>query len=64
MMGVGPVLDGVGLMFSALSYDGDIVLTIAGCQEITPDPEYMADCLRSAYAQLRKASSTRTRKAS
>jgi WS/DGAT/MGAT family acyltransferase len=64
MMGVGPVLDGVGLMFTALSYDGDIVLTISSCRKITPDPEVMADCLRSAYAQLRKASRTVTRKAS
>jgi WS/DGAT/MGAT family acyltransferase len=64
MMGVGPVLDGVGLMFTALSYDGDIMLTISGCREITPDPEVLADCLRSAYAQLRKASSTKTKKAS
>ncbi len=64
MMGVGPVLDGVGLMFAALSYEGNIVLTISGCREITPDPEVMADCLRSAYAQLRNASRTVTRKAS
>lgn len=63
MMGVGPVLDGMGLNMTALSYDGDIVLTISGCRDITPDPEVMADCLRSAYAQLRKASSTMTRKA-
>jgi len=63
MMGVGPVLDGVGLNVTALSYDGDIVLTICGCRDITPDPEAMADCLRSAYAELRKASGTMTRKA-
>jgi WS/DGAT/MGAT family acyltransferase len=64
MMGVGPVLDGVGLMFTALSYDGELVLTISGCWVITPDPEVMANCLRSAYAKLRKASSALKRKAS
>ena len=62
MMGVGPVLDGVGLMFTALSYNGELVLTISSCREITPDPEVMAGCLRSAYAQLRKASSTRKKR--
>ena len=64
VMGVGPVLDGVGLMFTALSYNGNIVLTISGCREITPDAQYMADCLRSANAELKKASSKITRKAS
>ncbi|MCP5090015.1 MAG: wax ester/triacylglycerol synthase family O-acyltransferase [Gammaproteobacteria bacterium] len=59
MMGIGPILDGVGLMFAALSYNGEIVLTISGCREITPDPEVMADCLRSAYAELRKAVSVK-----
>lgn len=58
MMGVGPVIDGVGLMFTALSYNGEIVLTISGCRRITPDPDVMADCLRSAYTRLRKASRT------
>jgi len=64
MMGVGPVIDGVGLNITALSYDGGIVLTISGCVDITPDPEVMADCLRSAYEKLRKALRTVTRKAS
>ena len=64
MMGAGPVLDGVGLMFTALSYDGVITLTISGCRKITPDPQFLASCLRSAYARLRKASGNMIRKAS
>jgi diacylglycerol O-acyltransferase len=52
MMGVGPVIDGLGLMFTALSYDGTVVLSISGAQNMTPDPEVLADCLRMAMATL------------
>ena len=64
MMGVGPVVDGLGLMFTALSYVDEIAVTISGCRQITPDPDFMADCLRSAYAELEEASKSINKKAS
>lgn len=64
MMGVGPVVDGLGLMFTAVSYDGNIAVTISGCLKSTPDPEFLADCLRSSYAKLQKASAPPEKKSS
>lgn len=55
MMGVRPVIGGLGLMFTALSYDGTVMLTIAGCQYMTPHPEVLADCLRRSMSELRDA---------
>ena len=36
--GCAPVIDGMGLILTAISYNGEIVLSITGCREITPDP--------------------------
>ncbi len=53
--GCGPVIDGMGLIITAISYNGDIVLSFTGCREITPDPEYLSTCARSSFRSLKKA---------
>jgi len=60
--GCGPVLDGMGLIITAISYDGEIVLSITGCRKITPDPEFLADCLRSSFDELKGASTAQAKK--
>ena len=62
--GCGPVLDGMGLIITAISYNGEIVFSFTGCRAITPDPELLSACTRRAYRQLKKAVAEEAAKAS
>ena len=53
--GCAPVIDGMGLILTAISYNGEIVLSITSCREITPDPEYFMACLERAFRSLKKS---------
>lgn len=55
--GAAPILDGMGLIITAMSYNGEIVFSITSCREITPDPEFMTACLNSSFRNLKKAAS-------
>jgi WS/DGAT/MGAT family acyltransferase len=57
--GCAPVVDGMGLLIGAISYNGDIVLSISACREIVPDPEFLAACLRRSFQKLKKAPASR-----
>ncbi len=56
--GCGPVLDGMGLIISAISYHGDIVFSFTGCREVTPDPEQLTKCTRKALRALKSAAAS------
>jgi WS/DGAT/MGAT family acyltransferase len=53
--GAGPVIDGMGLIITAISYDGTIVFSITGCRKIVPDPEFLSACLSKSFKTLRRA---------
>ena len=53
--GCGPVLDGMGLIITAISYHGEIVFSFTGCREVTPDPEQLTKSTRKAFRALKKA---------
>jgi WS/DGAT/MGAT family acyltransferase len=53
--GCGPVVDGMGLIITAISYNGEIVFSFTGCRDITPDPEYLSACAKRSFQQLKKA---------
>lgn len=55
ILGLGPVLDGIGL-FHTVSSCGDI-LTIGfqACPTILPDPEFYTSCIQEVYDELKKA---------
>ncbi len=57
--GCAPVIDGMGLLLGAISYNGEIILSITGCREIVPDPEFLAACLKRAFQRLKKAAASR-----
>jgi WS/DGAT/MGAT family acyltransferase len=59
--GCAPVIDGMGLILTAISYNGEIVLSITGCREITPDPEFFVACAGRAFQDLKKAAAAETR---
>ena len=56
MWGCGPVIDGVGLLILATSYDGKVFLSVSSCRDIMPDVNFFADCMQESFDELRKAS--------
>ncbi|NJN52938.1 MAG: wax ester/triacylglycerol synthase family O-acyltransferase [Gammaproteobacteria bacterium] len=57
--GLGPLFDGMGLIFPVVSYNGRISISVTSCREMMPDPEFFARCLEDSYADL-KAGAMRT----
>jgi hypothetical protein len=53
--GMGPVFDGMGLIFPVVSYCGRITISVTSCREMMPDPEFFAACLEASYAELKTA---------
>jgi hypothetical protein len=48
-------LDGMGLNVTAFSYAGNMWICAVSCREMLPDPSFFADCLRSAFEQMKEA---------
>jgi len=55
LFGMGPISDGVGLIFPVFSYCGGITISICGCRETLPDPKRLADDLDFSFDQLKQA---------
>jgi diacylglycerol O-acyltransferase len=53
--GMGPVFDGMGLMFPVFSYCGHVNIAVNACREMLPDPEFFAACLQASFDELRRA---------
>lgn len=53
LIGIAPLTDGVGLMFPVTSYNGRIVVAFTACREMLPDPDFMEQCIKAAYAEMR-----------
>jgi len=54
MMGMGPLLDMMGLFHAVLSGVGLITITFISCREMMPDPQFYKACLREAFDDLRQ----------
>jgi WS/DGAT/MGAT family acyltransferase len=54
--GLGPVYDGMGLIFPVFSYCGHINIAVNACREMMPDPEFFAACLQRSFDELSAAS--------
>ena len=53
--GCAPIIDGMGLIITAISYNGELVLSFTSCREITPDPEFLVACAKRSFQELKKA---------
>ncbi|MXX28574.1 MAG: wax ester/triacylglycerol synthase family O-acyltransferase [Gammaproteobacteria bacterium] len=53
--GLGPLFDGMGLIFPVFSYDGGITLSFTSCREMLPDPERLAEALDESFHALESA---------
>jgi WS/DGAT/MGAT family acyltransferase len=56
LLGLGPVMDNMGLFHAVLSYSGSISIMFVACREMLPDPGFYADCLKEAFNELKRAS--------
>jgi hypothetical protein len=55
MLAFAPVsiaMDGLGLNITGFSYHGTLWMCAVACRDMVPDPAFLADCLRSSFADL------------
>ncbi len=55
MMGMGPVLDNMGLFHGVISGAGFICINFTACRDMLPDPEFYLQCLTAAFEELKAA---------
>ena len=53
--GLGPLFDGMGLIFPVFSYAGDITISFTSCREMLPDTERLAEALDESFEALDSA---------
>jgi WS/DGAT/MGAT family acyltransferase len=53
--GLGPILDGMGLIMPVFSYCGAITISVTSCRDIVPDPEFFAQCIQESFDELKAA---------
>jgi diacylglycerol O-acyltransferase / wax synthase len=52
MTGAPPIMNGLGLEFPVLSYNGTIAIAIISCKKMLPDKARMVACIRNSFALL------------
>ncbi len=52
LYGLGPVMDGMGLIHPVFSYNGQISISFTSCRQMLPDPEFYGDCLQESFDEL------------
>ncbi|HEY5646298.1 MAG TPA: wax ester/triacylglycerol synthase family O-acyltransferase [Pseudomonadales bacterium] len=53
--GLGPIFDGMGLIFPVFSYCGSITISVTSCREMMPDPGFFGCCLDESFEALKEA---------
>ena len=52
---LGPVIDGVGLNVTVVSYSGTLYVGVVGCRQLVPEVDHVAHLLTEGFAELSKA---------
>ena len=55
IMGLGPLMDAVGVFHGVISGAGMITINFVSCREMLPDPDFYRECLQAAYDELEAA---------
>ena len=55
ILGMGPLLDMMGLFHGVISGAGKITICFVACRELMQDPEFYRDCLQEAFDELCEA---------
>jgi WS/DGAT/MGAT family acyltransferase len=53
--GLGPVVDGMGIIHAVFSYCGELTITATSCRELMPDPQLYGQCLQDSFDELKRA---------
>ncbi len=53
--GLGPILDGMGIIHPIFSYCGEITISFTSCREMMPDPAFYAQCIEDSFEEMRAA---------
>lgn len=53
--GLGPILDGMGIIHPIFSYCGEITISFTSCREMMPDPAFYAQCIEESFEEMRAA---------
>ncbi len=56
--GTGPIVDGAAVFHAAMSYCGELNLSVMSCAEILPDIEFYLSCLQDTYDALATAATS------
>ena len=59
--GAAPIIDGMGLIITAISYNGEIVFSFTACRKMLPDPEFLATCATESFRGLEKAAKAKAK---
>ncbi len=55
MGGLGPIVNGMGLIIVVVSYNGELTMTLTSDREIVPDPAFFTECIDESWASLKDA---------
>jgi len=50
--GVGPLVDGLSLIWNPTSYCGKMFISLTSSPNVVPDPDFLAQCLKDSYEEL------------
>lgn len=50
--GLGPILDGMGIIHPIFSYCGEITISFTSCREMIPDPDFYAQCIQDSFDEM------------
>ena len=50
--GLGPILDGMGIIHPVFSYCGEITISFTSCREMIPDPAFYAECIQESFDEM------------
>ncbi len=53
VIGLGPLLDNMGLFHGVMSIAGLLTITFCACREMMPDPEFYTQCLQDSFDELK-----------
>jgi WS/DGAT/MGAT family acyltransferase len=52
LYGMGPVMDGMGIIHPVFSCSGLISISVTACRDMMPDPGFYAECLQASFDEL------------
>jgi WS/DGAT/MGAT family acyltransferase len=61
--GVGPVTDGLSLLWNATSYCGKMFISLTSSPNVVPDPSFLARCLQESFEEMKAAAAEALAKA-